>query len=205
MSWLSSFFNKVTGNKVDKAYRDQENAGKVDEKFGLDLTNEGLGGLRDLGAGYQKELAAGGLPEDLRRQFRVLRGSLGDNAVRMNRAYLAKLNQRLLTSPTFRPEAASEFDLENQQNIGESLFEATNKANMQEAGLALDNTNSLRDRLDRIRMTILGVGQDERQRALQRILGSIGGRSNSDSSLRSFWSSLIPKPSGASSGSGGID
>ena len=165
--------------------------GHGDQAYGQQRTDQGLSALDDLAGQYQQQIANGGLPEDLRRQFRMTRGSLSDSAVRLNRANLANLRQRMLTNPTFRPEAAAEYDLQNQQNVGEQLFSAQNDTNMQEANLALSNTNQLFDRLENIRRAYIGVGEDAKSRALAKIQASLGMKTASDNSNSAFLSQLI--------------
>lgn len=149
-------------------------AGQSEDVYGQNLTNEGLGNMRGQAADYTKMIGAGGLPDSIRQQFRIARGGIADASTRNQRDYSARLKQRFLTSGGQLSAAAqTEYDLQNQQQQGEGAFTATNALNAGEANLALQNTNALYDRLDNINKTITGVGQSEKDRALQRILQAL--------------------------------
>jgi hypothetical protein len=175
---LFGFFDNIMGDKnLARNNIAQYNLGNENFDAGTALTSQGIAGLTDLAKQYQDQINSGGLPASLRQQFNVLRGSLSDQAVRNNRSYLANLQQRMRASGgQLSSAAASEYDLQNQQQQGEGLFNATNQANFEEANMALQNTNNLFNRLQGIQSTITGVGMDQRSQALQRIFQSLQQR-----------------------------
>ncbi len=179
---------------------DLQKKGFQEDIYGRDLTNEGLGNLRNLASQYQNQINNGGLPDDLRRQFNVMRGGLADDATRLQRSFLANMQQKLLSQPTFNPNAAAEYDLENQKNTGEQLFTSTNDLNFGESKMALDNTNKLFDRLDAIGQTFVGTGQSERDRALKRISTSLEIRFSRNKAI----ADTIAKIMGGMKGGGGL-
>jgi hypothetical protein len=141
-------------------------SGNEQYDFGRGLTSEALGNMRGDASSYQNLIAQGGLPPAIAQQFRIARGGLADTASRMNNSNLAALQQRFLTSGGQLPASAmTDFNLEGQKTTGENLFNATNELNMGEAQTALTNTNSLYDRIDSLRKSMLGAGQDEESNA----------------------------------------
>ncbi|GEM_PF-5334266 len=168
--------------------------------YGQGLTNSALG---DMGAQedyYKDQVNAGGLPDDLRQQFSVMRGGLQDDAVRSQRAFLAKMNQRLLANPTFRPEAASEYDLENQQQSDEQLFKNTNDLNFGESSMALENTNKLLDRIDSIGKTRADIGQNEEDRARRAQIAAMLAKLDRRKAVASTFTSILGKFGGGGLG-----
>jgi hypothetical protein len=176
-SGLAGILERLVGGKAANIGPDLTrlgNAGAAEDQFGSDLTNEGLGDLRGLRSDYQNQIGTGGLPDSIRQQFRIARGALADQSTRNQRDFSARLKQRFLTSGgTLSPTAQTEYDLENQKQNDEGLFSATNDLNAGEANLALTNTNALYSRLEGIGRTITGVGQGEKDRALDRIKQSL--------------------------------
>lgn len=203
-SGIGGFLERIVGGKAASSLGPDSlklgAAGDTEDAFGAGIVNEGLGNLRGLASQYQDQINAGGLPDALRQQFRVLRGGLSDDATRLQRDFLAKMQQKLLTQPGFNPNAAAEYELENEQNVGQNLFTATNQANMSEANLALTNTNKLFDRLDSIGNTFVNTGETERDRALAKIGKSLDLRYQRNKAIADNISSYFGARAGGNKG-----
>lgn len=150
--------------------------GNADYASGTSLTDEGLGGLRELDKTYSGRLGdpLGPLGRGI---FTRARGELQDDFTRMTNSGAARTAQLARQSGgTLTPEQTAALDAENRRNAGESLFRGTGEVANAEAGATLTEQSKLFDRLEGIRKTITGAGQDEKNRGLTTILNALTGR-----------------------------
>jgi hypothetical protein len=144
--------------------------------YGQGLTEEGLGGLRSLDTTYTGRLADP-LGAEGRGIFTRARGGLQDDFTRMvnsGDAHAAQLARQ--SGGTLTPEQVAAMDAGNRRSAGESLFRGTGDVANAEASATLTEQGKLFDRLEGIRKTIVGVGQDEKSRGLSTILAALAGR-----------------------------
>lgn len=177
---FSSIFSKseksIANTPLGRGWQQYIDTGYGNLGEGNALTKEGLGGLRSLDSTYQQRLSDP-LGSVGRGIFARARGQLSSDAQRRQGAFGARLTQQALQSGgTMSPEAQAELQANNQRSTNESLFSAQNDLANQEAGMTLSETSKLFDRMEGIRKTIVGVGQDEKTQALQSILAGLTGQ-----------------------------
>lgn len=179
----------------------RENTGFGAYNYGSGLTEEGLGGLRSLDSTYQNRLndplgAAG------RGIFARARGNLSDDFTRTIASGQARRAQLAAQSGgTLTPEQVAALDSQDRRAAGEGLFKGESDVSQSEAAMTMSETGKLFDRMESIRKTIVGVGQDEKSRALSSIIDSLKislDRNKAlDQSARSWVSMFMPKPAAA--------
>lgn len=160
-----------------------QNTAYGDYASGGVLTNEGLAGLRSLDSTYQQRLTdpLGAVGRGI---FARARGQLSTDAQRRQGIFSSRIAQQALQSGgTMSPEAQAELEANNQRSINESLFSSENDLANQEASMTLNETGKLFDRMEGIRKTIVGVGQDERTRSLQSIISMLSARTGRTGSV----------------------
>jgi hypothetical protein len=168
-----------------EAWRGLGDQGRDAYNAGQTLTDEGLGNMRGLNNEYRDRLkdplgAAG------RGIFTRARGKLNDDSVRGQRSFSARITQRAAQSGgTMSPEAIAELEAQNARDINEAKFTAGNEITQSEAGLTLQETGRLFDRMEGINRMIAGIGQDERSRGLQTILNALLGRQQRHAAIAS--------------------
>lgn len=183
-------------------------SGNADYSYGSGLTEEGLGGLRSLDSTYSSRLndPLGSVGRGI---FTRARAGLQDDfsrAVNSGDAHAAQLARQ--SGGALTPEQVAALDAENRRGASEGLFTGTGKVADAEATATLTEQGKLFDRLEGIRKTIVGVGQDEKNRGLQSILQALTFRYNKDAQKRSILSSFANSivgaaAGGAASGAGG--
>lgn len=184
MAFLGSTFSIFGGTErglEDKSpFADEwKRIGKMGDEaydYGKGLTDEGLGGLRDLRR-TAAERYKDPLGEVGRGIFARARGRIADDFTRNVNAGDARRRQLAQqTGGALTPEQIAALDQESRRAAGEQQFGAQNELAMGEGELALTEMGKFFDRMTDIDKTITGVGQDERTRGLQSILAAIMGR-----------------------------
>lgn len=166
--------------KIDKGLRKDwmklGDMGREANEYGGTLTDEGLGGLRDSLSNYQEGMRDP-LGETGRNLFARARGNLTDNFTRTLASARTRARQQALQSGGgLTAEQIAALDRESGRDAEENLFRGENELSMGEAEMTLSETNRLRDRIEGVQKTILGVGQDEKTRGVQSIIASLVGR-----------------------------
>ena len=205
--WLEQLVGGRGSAKLGPGIEDMKNAGNQQADFGQGITQQGLDRFNNLGGQYQGLIDQGGLSNDIRSQFNVARGAIGDQQVRGNRDFAARLSQRFSQSGgQLSPTAMTEYGLENQQNQGESAFSATNALNMNEAQMGLTNTNALFGRLQGVADSISGIGQNQQEMAFRRQMGALQMRFNRNKAIADNVSSYFGggKMGGGGAAGGGV-
>lgn len=172
-----SFSRSKSGDpQLLKDFGTAQNTAYSGYEYGGGLTSEGLGGLRSLDQTYQAQLANPLGPAGS-AVFARARGALSDDAVRAQRSSQARIFQLAKQSGGYlSPEAQAELQSRNERGINEDRFSAESDLGIKEGAMTLDATSKLFDRMEGIRKTILGVGQDERTRALESIVAMLSAR-----------------------------
>jgi hypothetical protein len=156
-----------------KAEKRAKGFGK-DAEYGSGLTEEGLSGLRDLDKRYSQRLDEGVLSPELKAAFARRRAEGLSDEQRRRRSFLSGLGQtRLQRGGQLSESAALDYATENERNLMEARSSRESEIGMQEAGVTLDETNRLYDRIDSIRKMVVGVGQGEKDRAVSAMLDSL--------------------------------
>jgi hypothetical protein len=170
MSVLSRIFRSVNfkdPNEVIKSGRGEYGRGSA-------LIDRSIGELDDLDHRTSADLDMGGLPPYLADVFTRERGAITDEAQRSRRAFaedLLQLSRR--SGGRFDPTSAADYQIEREADIDENAFTARNRLAADEAGVRMDNTNRLLDRLFAIRDRKLGAGEATRALASERELAAI--------------------------------
>jgi len=161
---------------IRKAWKELGAQGQDTYDYGRGLTDEGLGGLRDLRRTFD-ERTDDPLGDVGRGIFARARGALSDDFTRNVNAGDARRRQLALQSGgSLTAEQIAALDSEDRRSAGEQLFRGQNELSMGEGEMTFSELNRLFDRMTDIDKTITGVGQDERTRGLQAIIQSILGR-----------------------------
>lgn len=192
---LASFFERFAGEKnLNKNMKAVYSRGIGAWDQGAALQNEGLKGLRSLDADFMRQIAQGGTTDALRRSFAMQRGAIEDTGTRALGSLSDQIGQqRMRSGGNLSPEAAAELVTQGQAAIEDSKFGAVRDQNIAEAQISYEATRELQDRIMRIRESILGTGNAERDRGLDAMLQSLGLRFQRmkaiDESARS-WASM---------------
>lgn len=168
--------------------------------YGKGLTDEGLTGLRSLDKTYSDRLndPLGAVGRGI---FSRARGALKDDAIRGQRAGGARIFQLAAQSGgTLSAEAQGELNTRNQRGINEALFSGEADIANDEAATTLSETSKLFDRMEGIRKTLVGVGQDEKTRGLNALLQSLAMRWDKDKQKRQILGSVASSLFGAAAG-----
>lgn len=133
---------------------------------GLDLSNEGVSGIRKLGDSYEQMLKSGKsvLPDSTNSVLKRARGAIADRNVRDTMASAARLRQaRVGSGGKLSAEAAQEYLTQAEADSNRAAQEAGLGLDTQQAGMELTETNTLRDRLSQAREQVLGAGERRMQ------------------------------------------
>lgn len=173
---IKYFLNHGGEPNLQNEWKGLTSQGNQSYDYGQGLTEEGLGGLRSLDATYSGKLddPLGPLGRGI---FARARGGLQDDFTRMvnsGDAHAAQLAKQ--SGGTLTPEQVAALDAQNRRGAGEQLFRGTGDVANAEASATLTEQGKLFDRLEGIRKTIVGVGQDEKSRGLSTILAALAGR-----------------------------
>lgn len=164
--------------------------GEAITDYGFDLHRGAYGDLEALDRQLVGERAAG-LPDYVRRAFEVGQGRLTDEATRSNRSFAAGLVQRARASGgRLDPNAALEYQLENERGVNEELFGARGALSAQEAGAQLEHTNRLLDSIMAIRDRKLGSAERTAALGIQTRLGALQGRKHQGQGTQAFMNLL---------------
>ena len=157
--------------KLNEIYR----SGQDTSASGTALTDEGLGGLRDLDKKYQGLIASGGLTPELKRQFDVARGYLSDQYTRSSRSLSAALaSRRAQTGGALTPGAVAEMEKQSGATRDEQYFGASNDLAGKQATMGYESTKDLYSRIENIRGTITQTGLTREQQGLLARLHAAG-------------------------------
>ncbi len=141
----------------------QAKAGQKSMQYGQQLTQSAVAGLDTLDTQYQQALKAG-LPADVRQTFAAQRGAITDEQARSNKAFATNLVQRAkATGGAVSEQAALDASVENQASTADAAFQARNQIAANEAALSLENTNSLLNMIEQVRLAKLGGGFNQQQ------------------------------------------
>lgn len=186
---IFSFLERSAGDsRIAKDWQKTYDLGKGVVAGGDKLTDEGLTGLRSLDSTYQGRLndPLGSVGRGI---FSMARGKIGDDAIRGQRAFGSRISQLARQGGGFlAPEAQGELTAQNERDINESRFGAERDLGIAEADMTLSETGKLFDRMEGIRKTIVGVGQDEKTRGLQSIIAALTGRTGRQDAI---WSKVV--------------
>lgn len=179
MAFGFSFSHKT--KDINNAWKNLGTTATGEFDAGTDITNEGLGDLRDQRQTYTEALKnpLGVGPNSAAAIFARARGGLSDDATRATNTLAARLGQKARQSGgNLSPAAQAELEAENERSTNQDLFEGNVAVSNAEASATLSETSKLFDRLDNISKTILGVGSDERMQGLQALIAALSGRQN---------------------------
>lgn len=166
----------LASRQASKAAGKAEKLGREDRKWGQKYIEEGLGGLRGLRGTYSDRLKDP-LGEQGRGIFARARGNLSDGFARTVNSGMARRRQLAAqTGGSLTPEQIAALDAEDRRDANEQLFRGEGEIATTEAGMTLDETNRLYDRLENIDRTITGVGASGRGEGLQSILAALMSR-----------------------------
>ena len=185
---LFNFLERQAGDsKVGTDWTKLGKAGYSNYDYGRGITQEGLGGLRSLDSTLSGRLSDP-LGEQGRGIFARARAGLQDDYTRevnsgaASAAQLARQSGGALT-----PEQVAALDAQNRRDASQGLFEGTGNIANAEATATLTETGKLFDRLENIRQSILGLGQNEEAQGLKSIIASLMGRTDR---MKSIWSDV---------------
>lgn len=151
----------------------REDTGFGGYNYGSSLTQEGLGNLRSLRGTFSDRLKDPLGPAG-RNIFSIARGNLTDAFTRDVNSGAARRSQLALQSGgALTPEQIAAMDAQDRRDAEEAQFRGNADLSSSEAGMTLQETGKLFDRMQSIDQTITQVGQDEKNRGLQSILGSL--------------------------------
>lgn len=177
---ISSLYGAIlTGDsRISDDYKNTFKDGKKDYRAGGELTREGLDGMRDDLAGYTDLLRSDSvLSEGTHRAFRLGQGAITDRSTRSRRAFLASMAQ-IARQQGGALTATQQADMQREleRDLTEQEIDAERGLTIEKSQLELSETNRLRDRVQTIRSTFVGVGQSERDRAASMMLQALFGR-----------------------------
>lgn len=164
--------------------------------YGDTLTKEGLSGLRKLDSTYEDRLKDP-LGATGRGIFARARGNLSDDFARTVNAGMARREQLARqTGGGLTPEQIAALDAQERREANEGLFRGENDLAMGEAGMTLEETGKLFDRMEGIRRTVIGVGQDEKTRGLQTMIAALTGRTGRVKAIADTFSNIYGSSKG---------
>lgn len=187
-----------SGSPFSAEWKRISGLGDTAYNYGGGLTDEGVGGLRDLRKTYasRQNDPLGSLGRGI---FARARGTLADDFTRTVNAGGARRRQLSTQSGgALTPEQIAALDAEDRRGAGEGLFAGENDLASTEASMTLSEAGKLFDRMEGIDRTITSVGQDERNRGLSAILAGITGRQDRMKAIADTFSRIY----GASKGGG---
>jgi len=161
MGWFSNLMGKKKFNNDIQGY---QTYGNDTMRYGRDVTQRAIGSLDELDTSLSETVAKGGLPEDVRKSYRVGQGRITDEGARGNAAFATSLLQRArATGGAITPQAALDAQVEFGANTADAQFNARNALTSEEATASMENTNRLLEAIERIRTTKVGAGLSEQE------------------------------------------
>lgn len=176
---IFSFLERAAGDsKLSTDWTNLSSTGANAYSSGTATTDEGLSGLRGLNSQYQGMLS-NPLGTAGNSIFARARGALSDDYTRNVNGGAARTAQLATQSGgTLTPEQIAAQNASTTRDAGANLFSGENSLAEAKATMSLDQTNKLYDRMQSIQNSIVSVGQDDKMRGLQTMLGALTGRTN---------------------------
>lgn len=147
----------------------------TDQGFGLQ--GKSLSALDTLDKQLSDEVASGGLPPAVAKAFQVGQGRITDEGTRSRTSFNSNVAEMAARSGgRLDPNAALDYQLENEKNVDESTFTARNDLSSQEALTRMKHTDDLRQMILDIRSKELGAGTATLGLGLQARQGALPGQ-----------------------------